>query len=85
MAHNIFRGRTVMVGEGGAQAAFRSLSKIINNEGMSREVQLKRRYEKPTVKRRRLVYESAQKIYNEEMKNKVAFLFRVQRNQTPWS
>ncbi len=85
MAHNAFRGRTVVVGHGGAQAAFRALTKIVNGEGLSREVQLKRRYEKPTVKRRRLVFENAQRIYNEQMRNKVSFLFKVQRKETPWS
>jgi len=85
MAQNAFRSRTVMVGRAGVEAAYRSLMRIMNTEGLSRHVQLKRRHEKPTVKRRRLIYESAQRIYNNEMRNKVAFLFRTQRKETPWS
>eukprot|EP00112_Aurelia_sp_Birch-Aquarium-sp1_P016908 Seg3870.1 transcript_id=Seg3870.1/GoldUCD/mRNA.D3Y31 product="hypothetical protein" pseudo=true protein_id=Seg3870.1/GoldUCD/D3Y31 len=85
MAHNMFRSRTVMVGQAGVDAAYRSLMRIMNTEGLSRHVQLKRRHEKPTVQRRRLVYENAQRIYNEQMKSKVAFLFRTQRKETPWS
>ncbi|XP_065069783.1 uncharacterized protein LOC135694833 [Rhopilema esculentum] len=127
MAHNIFRSRTVMVGQAGVEAAYRSLMRIhrfrrrsilftsfregtafrfhplilgamatsvcdvkpnrsiMNTEGLSRHVQLKRRHEKPTVKRRRLVYERAQRIYNEQIQSKVAFLLRTQRKETPWS
>ena len=85
MAHNAFRSRTIMVGRAGVDAAYRSLMRIMNTEGLSRHIQLKRRHEKPTVKRRRLVYESAQRLYNNEMKNKLAFLFRAQRKETPWS
>ena len=74
-----------MVGRAGVDAAYRSLMRIMNTEGLSRHVQLKRRHEKPTVKRRRLVYETAQRHYNEEMRSKVAFLFRAHRKETPWS
>ena len=53
--------------------------------GQTREVKLKRRYEKPTTKRHRLQYERAQRIYNENIKAKVALLLRGQRDEYPWS
>ena len=85
MAHHIFRARTVMVGKSGAEAAFRALTRVMNEEGMRRDISLRVRYEKPTVKRRRLKYESAQRIYNREMQRKIAFLVKGQREETPWS
>lgn len=74
-----------MIGEAGVDAAYRSLMKVMGSEGMSREVHLKRRYEKPTMQRRRIIYETAQRVYNQQIKSKVAFLFKVQRKETPWS
>ena len=85
MAHHLFRARTVMVGKEGPMAAYQSLMKVMNGEGQVREVQLKRRYEKPTMKRRRIKYEAAQRTYNESMKAKVAFLLRTEREEYPWS
>ena len=85
MAQHMFRARTVIVGEKGPLAAYQALMKVMNTEGQTREVRLNRRYEKPTVKKHRLQYERAQKIYNENMKGKVALLLKGQRSEYPWS
>lgn len=85
MAHNRFLGRTVMVGEGGASQALRALQRVLTDEKVIKDIQLKRYYEKPTVKRRRLKYESSLKLYNSEMKRKVDFLMDRQRKVTPWT
>lgn len=85
MAHNRFLARTVMVGEGGASQALRALQRVLTDEKVIKDIQLKRYYEKPTVKRRRLKYESSLKLYNSEMKRKVDFLMDRQRKVTPWT
>ena len=85
MAQHMFRARTVIVGEKGPLAAYQALMKVMNTEGQTREVRLKRRYEKPTVKKHRLQYERAQKIYNDNMKGKVSLLLKGQRAEYPWS
>jgi len=74
-----------MVGEKGPLAAYQTLMKIMNNEGQTREIRLKRRHEKPTVKKHRLAYERAQRIYNNSMKDKVTLLMRGSREEYPWS
>lgn len=53
--------------------------------GQTREIKLRTRYEKPTVKRHRLQYERAQRVYNENMKGKIALLMKGQRDEYPWS
>jgi len=85
MAQHMFRARTVMVGEKGPLAAYQSLMKLMNIEGHTREIRLKRRYEKPTVKRHRLKYEQAQRVYTDNMKGKISLLLRGQRSEYPWS
>ena len=74
-----------MVGEGGLNQAVRTLQQVLKEEKVMKDVQLKRFYEKPTIKRRRLKYESSLKLYNSEMKKKVDFLMSKQRKVTPWT
>lgn len=85
MAHNRFLARTVMVGEVGLNQALRALQGVLKEEKVMKDVQLKRFYEKPTTKRRRLKYESSLKLYNSEMKKKVDFIMSKQRKVTPWT
>lgn len=85
MAHNRFLARTVFVGEGGVNQALRALQRVLTDDKIIKDVQLKRNYEKPTVKRRRLKYESSLKLYNSEMKKKVEFLMSKQRKVSPWT
>lgn len=84
MAHNRFLARTI-IAENGATAALRSLQRVLSHENVIRDIRLKRYYEKPTVKRRRLKYESALRLYNSEMTRKVDFVMAKQRKETPWS
>lgn len=85
MAHNRFLARTVMVGNGTLNQAFRALQRVLKEEKVVKDIQLKRFYEKPTIKRRRLKYESSLKLYNSEMQKKVDFLMSKQRKVTPWT
>ena len=85
MAHNRFLARTVFVGEGSVNQALRALQRVLTDDKIIKDVQLKRNYEKPTVKRRRLKYESSLKLYNSEMKKKVEFLMSKQRKVSPWT
>lgn len=84
MAHHRFLARTIMV-ENGVASALRSLQRVLTQEYVMRDIRLKRYYEKPTIKRRRVKYESALRLYNSEMKKKVDFLMEKQRKETPWS
>ena len=74
-----------MVGEVGLSQALRALQGVLKEEKVMKDVQLKRFYEKPTTKRRRLKYESSLKLYNSEMKKKVDFIMSKQRKVTPWT
>ena len=85
MAHNRFLARTVMVEEGSLNRALRTLQRVLTEERVVKDIQLKRFYEKPTIKRRRLKYESSLKLYNSEMQKKVDFLMSKQRKVTPWT
>lgn len=86
MAHHSFLARTIMVGEkAGAVAALRVLRNIMSSEKQLKDIQLKRRYEKPTIKRRRKKYENSLKLYNSEMERKVDFIMKGQRKETPWT
>lgn len=58
---------------------------VVFYKGLTRELKLRRRYEKPTTKRHRLAYERSQRIYNNSMKEKVALLMRGHRDEYPWS
>lgn len=84
MAHHRFLGRTIIV-ENGVASALRSLNRVLTQENVMRDIRLKRYYEKPTIKRRRVKYESALRLYNSEMKRKVDFLMEKQRKETPWT
>lgn len=84
MAHHRFLARTVVV-ENGVASALRSLQRVLTQENVIKDVRLKRYYEKPTVKRRRVKYENALKLYNSEMKRKVDFIMAKQRKETPWT
>lgn len=84
MAHHRFLARTVIV-ENGVASALRSLQRVLTQENVVKDIRLKRYYEKPTIKRRRVKYESALRLYNSEMKRKVDFIMAKQRKETPWT
>ena len=85
MAHHRFLARTIMVGERGLSASMQALSRKMIEEGQMKDVNLKRYYEKPTIKRRRIKYENSLRLYNNEMQRKVQFLTKHQRKVTPWT
>lgn len=85
MAHRLFRARTVIVGKKGVTEAMNVLQRVMQTEKQLKDIQLNRYYEKPTIKRRRKKYESKLRIYNAEMNNKIGFLSRKDRSETPWS
>lgn len=74
-----------MVENSGAASALRSLQRVLTQENVTKDIRLKRYYEKPTIKRRRLKYEAAVRLYDSEMKRKVDFLMAKQRKETPWT
>lgn len=85
MAHHRFLARTILVGERGINASLQALSRLMTEEGQTKDINLKRYYEKPTIKRRRIKYENSIRLYNNEMKRKVDFLTNHQRKVTPWT
>lgn len=85
MAHHMFRARTIMVGEKGPIHAYSKLMQIMSIEGQTRDIKLKQRHEKNTVKVHRLRYEEANRIYNQNMKGKIELLMKVQRKEYPWT
>ncbi|EDO36220.1 predicted protein [Nematostella vectensis] len=86
MAHHSFLARTIMVAEkSGVSGAIRALRNVMAQEKHLKDIQLKRRYEKPTIKRRRKTYESSLRLYNSEMQRKVDFIMKGQRRETPWT
>ena len=87
MAHNRLLARTIMVDDKGASYrwALRALQRVLMEENVIRDIQRKRYYEKPTVKRRRLKNESSLRLYNSEMKRKVDFVLQKPSKRTPWT
>ncbi|XP_040267905.1 28S ribosomal protein S21, mitochondrial isoform X2 [Bufo bufo] len=81
--HLKFVARTVMVQNGNVDAAYKTLNRILTTEGLVDEVKRRRYYEKPCDQRRRIKYETCQRIYNSEMARKIAFLSRKARTD-PW-
>ncbi|KAJ1950634.1 hypothetical protein FBU59_000583 [Linderina macrospora] len=70
-------GRSVPVASGGANRAYMRLNRILSDNGIRRELQLRRRYEKPKYKRQRLRQESHARRFKEEVKQKVHLIMRM--------
>ncbi|XP_074837122.1 small ribosomal subunit protein bS21m [Carettochelys insculpta] len=84
MTHHLkFIARTVMVQNGNADAAYRTLTRILTMDGITEDVKRRRYYEKPCRKRKRETYDTCRRIYNTEMARKIAFLMRKNRLD-PW-
>ncbi|GAU98229.1 hypothetical protein RvY_09405 [Ramazzottius varieornatus] len=83
-AHLPFYARTVFVRNGQVDDAFRTLNKILGNEGIL-EIARRRRYnEKPYKVRNRLSFEHCKRIYSDDMSRKITFLMRKNRVD-PWA
>ncbi|XP_045120313.1 28S ribosomal protein S21, mitochondrial-like isoform X3 [Portunus trituberculatus] len=57
--------------------------RIMSKEGLFERYRLTRFYEKPYQTRRRINYEKAKAIYNEDMNRKIQFVMRKNRHD-PW-
>ncbi|XP_018020870.1 28S ribosomal protein S21, mitochondrial isoform X2 [Hyalella azteca] len=78
-----FVGRTVMVKDNDVESSMRLINRIMSEEGMLKRYRLNLRYEKPYLVRRRLNYEKAKAIYDEDMARKINFVMRKNRVD-PW-
>ncbi|CAG0889027.1 unnamed protein product [Darwinula stevensoni] len=77
--HTRFLARTVLVRNGEVDEACRVLNRILGSEGLFDQYRRTRRYEKPSQFRRRINYERAKAIYDEDMTRKIQFLMRKNR------
>ncbi|XP_035537841.1 28S ribosomal protein S21, mitochondrial [Morone saxatilis] len=81
--HLRFIARTVMVQNGDVEAAYKTLNRLLTNEGIVDTVTRKRYYEKPCRERQRLNFERCRRIYHMEMAKKIGFISRTNRVD-PW-
>ncbi|XP_075995149.1 small ribosomal subunit protein bS21m [Genypterus blacodes] len=81
--HLRFLARTIMVRDGDVDAAYKTLNRVLNQDGVIETVKRKRYYEKPCRERQRKHFESCKRIYHAEMGRKIAFISRTDR-QDPW-
>ncbi|XP_076611461.1 small ribosomal subunit protein bS21m [Chaetodon auriga] len=81
--HLRFIARTVMVRDGNVDAAYRTLNRILTQDGIIETVKNKRYFEKPCRERQRKNFEKCRRIYHMEMGRKIAFISRTSR-EDPW-
>ncbi|XP_024154106.1 28S ribosomal protein S21, mitochondrial [Oryzias melastigma] len=81
--HLRFVARTVMVQDGNVDAAYKTLNRLLTQDGIIDTVKRKRYYEKPCRERQRKNFENCKRIYNTEMARKIAFVSRTSR-EDPW-
>ncbi|KAH9499979.1 28S ribosomal protein S21, mitochondrial [Bulinus truncatus] len=77
--HTRFLARTVLVANNQIEPAYNILDRILKREKFFIEVKRKERFEKPFLTRSRLAYERCRRIYDSEMKRKIAFVMRKNR------
>ncbi|KAK4288164.1 hypothetical protein Pmani_037226 [Petrolisthes manimaculis] len=81
--HVQFVARTVLVKKNNVEEGMRVLNRLMGREGLLDRYRLTRRYEKPTQMRRRVNFEKAKAIYNEDMDRKITLVMRMNR-LNPW-
>ncbi|KAK3849929.1 hypothetical protein Pcinc_043335 [Petrolisthes cinctipes] len=81
--HVQFVARTVLVKKNNVEEGMRVLNRLMGKEGLLDRYRLTRHYEKPTQMRRRVNFEKAKAIYNEDMDRKIALVMRKNR-LNPW-
>lgn len=81
--HAQFVARTVLVKNNNVDEGMRVINRIMEREGLFERYRLTRFYEKPYQTRRRINYEKAKAIYNEDMNRKIQFVMRKNRLD-PW-
>ncbi|XP_005098001.1 28S ribosomal protein S21, mitochondrial [Aplysia californica] len=77
--HLRFLAKTVLVRNNQIEPAYRILDGILKREQFFSDVKRKERFEKPFLKRSRLSYERARRIYDSEMQRKIEFVMRKNR------
>ncbi|ROT77910.1 small ribosomal subunit protein bS21m [Penaeus vannamei] len=81
--HVQFVGKTVLVRNNNIEEGMRVVNRIMGREGLFEQYRLTRYYEKPFQTRRRINFEKAKAIYNEDMNRKIQFVMRKNR-LNPW-
>ncbi|XP_042216550.1 28S ribosomal protein S21, mitochondrial-like [Homarus americanus] len=81
--HLQFLARTVLVRGNDVEEGMRVINRIMGREGLIERYRLTRYYEKPYQTRRRINFEKAKAIYNEDMNRKIQFVMRKNRAD-PW-
>ncbi|XP_034401102.1 28S ribosomal protein S21, mitochondrial [Cyclopterus lumpus] len=81
--HLRFFARTIMVQDGNVDAAYKTLNRVLTQDGIIESVKRKRYFEKPCRERQRKNFENCRRIYNTEMARKITFISRTNR-EDPW-
>ncbi|XP_071764414.1 small ribosomal subunit protein bS21m [Centroberyx gerrardi] len=81
--HLRFFARTIMVHEGNVDAAYKTLNRVLAQDGIIETVKRKRYYEKPCREKQRRNFENCKRIYHADMARKLAFISKAHR-QDPW-
>ncbi|KAL3043665.1 28S ribosomal protein S21, mitochondrial [Trematomus bernacchii] len=81
--HLRFISRTVMVQDLNVEQAYKTLTRLLTQDGIIETVKLKRYYEKPCRERQRRSFETCRRIYSTEMGRKMTFISRKTR-EDPW-
>ncbi|XP_036008361.1 28S ribosomal protein S21, mitochondrial-like [Mus musculus] len=79
--HLKFVARTVMVQEGNMEGGYRTLDRILTNNGLTEVIKPRWYYQKPCHRRccQQKSYETSWRTYNVEMAEKINFLMRKNR------
>ncbi|CAH8853169.1 unnamed protein product [Trichobilharzia szidati] len=78
-----FLKKTVVVKNDDYNAAYKALSKILTLDKVKNTIRAQEYYERPTVWRRRIMYERCKRIYDSEMARKISLVVRTNRVD-PW-
>ncbi|XP_017276280.1 28S ribosomal protein S21, mitochondrial [Kryptolebias marmoratus] len=81
--HLRFVARTVMVKNGDVDTAYKTLNRLLTQDGIIEAVKRKRYFEKPFRERQRKNFENCRRIYHMEMAEKIAFISQTNR-EDPW-
>ncbi|XP_030002387.1 small ribosomal subunit protein bS21m [Sphaeramia orbicularis] len=81
--HLRFVARTIMVQGGDVDAAYKTLNRVLAQEGIMDTVRRRRYFEKPCQERVRKNFEKCRRIYNTDMARRIAFVSRTNRDD-PW-
>lgn len=77
--HDYFISRTVLVKDGDVQGACRIVNRLMGKEGLLDQWRKTRYFERPTHRKRRVNFEKAKDIYNEDMARRIEFTLKKNR------